>query len=158
MKKLAVDLKAVKKEIHALSKKLDQLSKKADKLIQTRAAGKAKPKSAPKAKAKANPKAKARANPKAKAKANPKAKPKAKAKVKPKATPVKETAEKTVESAKLTTTDQVLNMMKRYQKGINISKIKELTGFSDKQISNIVHRASKKGKLERVERGIYKLA
>jgi hypothetical protein len=138
MKKLAVDLKAVKKEIHALSKKLDQLSKKADKLIQTRTAGKAKPKSAPKAKAKANPRAAAKA--------------------KPKATPAKETAGKTVESAKLTPTDLVLNMMKRYQKGINISKIKELTGFSDKQISNIVHRASKKGRLERVERGVYKLA
>lgn len=147
MKKLAVDLKAVKKEIHALSKKLDQLSKKADKLIQTRPTGKAKPKPAPKAKAKANPKTKATA----------KVKPKATAKAKPKTTAAKKTAGKTVESAKLTPTDQVLNMMKRYQKGINISKIKELTGFSDKQISNIVHRASKKGRLERVERGVYKL-
>ena len=118
MKKLAVDLKAVKREINALTKKLDQLSKKADKLIQSQTVSKAKPK----------------------------------------AKAVKKSAKKTVVAIKVTPTDQVLKIMKRYKKGVNISKIKELSGFSDKQISNIVHRASKKGKLERVERGKYKLA
>jgi len=125
MKKLSVDLKAVKREINALSKKLEQLSKKADKLILTPAASKAKPKVKPKAKSKAKA--------------------------------VKKSAKKTVVTTKITPTDQVLKIMKRYKKGVNILKIKELTGFSDKQISNIVHRASKKGKLERVERGVYKL-
>lgn len=131
MKKPAVDLKSLKKEINALGKKLDQLSKKADKLMQAQKTSKAKPKAAAKGKAK----------PKAKAKAAPKA------------------AAKTAKNAAAETpTDQVLKMMKRYKKGVNIAKLKELTGFNDKQISNIVHRASKKGKLERVERGVYKLA
>ena len=136
MDKLSVELKAVKKEINALSKKLDQLSKKADKLKQ---AGK-------------------------KTKATPKAKPKAKTAVKVTKAPAKKapaakapaTKSAAVEAA--TPTDQVLKLMKRYKKGITIAKIKELTGFKDKQISNIVHRASKKGKLERIERGVYKLA
>jgi len=138
MKKLSVDLKAVKREINALTKKLDQLSKKADKLIQSQKASTVKPKAKPKVK------------PKAKVKAKPKAKPKAKT--------VKKSVKKTVTAVKVTPTDQVLKIMKRYKKGVNISKIKELTGLSDKQVSNIVHRASKKGKLERVERGKYKLA
>ena len=86
--------------------------------------------------------------------ANPKSKPKSKAAVKTAKPPAKQTAG----TVTATPTDQVLKLMKRYKKGVNISKLKELTGFSDKQISNIVHRASKKGKLERVERGLYKLA
>ena len=129
MKKLAADLKAVKREINALTKKLNQLSKKADKLLQSQTVSKAKPKP----------------------------KPKAKAKVKPKAKAAKKTVKKTIAAKKVTPTDQVLKIMKRYKKGVNIARIKELSGFNDKQISNIVHRASKKGKLERVARGVYKL-
>ena len=129
MKKLAADLKAVKREINALTKKLNQLSKKADKLLQSQTVSKAKPKP----------------------------KPKAKAKVKPKAKAAKKTVKKTIAAKKATPTDQVLKIMKRYKKGVNIARIKELSGFNDKQISNIVHRASKKGKLERVARGVYKL-
>jgi hypothetical protein len=131
MKKLAADLKAVKREINALTKKLGQLSKKADKLIQSQTVSKAKPK--------------------AKAKVKPKAKPKTKAKA------AKKPVKKTPAAKKVTPTDQVLKIMKRYKKGVNIARIKELSGFKDKQISNIVHRASKKGKLERVARGVYKL-
>ena len=129
MKKLAADLKAVKREINALTKKLNQLSKMADKLMQRQAK---------------NP---------AKSKATPKAKPK----VKPKAKAANKAVKKTAAAKKATPTDQVLKIMKRYKKGVNIARIKELSGFSDKQISNIVHRASKKGKLERVARGVYKL-
>lgn len=138
MKKLAVDLKAFKKEINALSRKLDQLTKKADKLMQAQKASKAKPKAAAKGKAK----------------------PKAKAKVKVETDAAASNAPKKAaqNSAAATPTDQVLKIMKRYKKGVNIAKIKDLTGFNDKQISNIVHRASKKGRLERVERGVYKLA
>ena len=57
-----------------------------------------------------------------------------------------------------TPTRQVLNIMKRYKRGVTIAKLKERSGLSDKQISNILHRASKSGKISRVSRGVYTLA
>jgi predicted transcriptional regulator of viral defense system len=48
--------------------------------------------------------------------------------------------------------------MKRYKKGVTVAKLKAATGYNDKKISNIVHRASKKGKIVRIDRGVYKLA
>lgn len=55
----------------------------------------------------------------------------------------------------LTSTDQVINIIKRSKQGIEVSKLKEKTGFNDKKISNIVHRAVKQGKIKRVGRGVY---
>ncbi len=148
MKKLADDLKFVNKEINALSKKLEQLSKKAAKLM----------KAAPKKKAVK------------KAKATPvKAAPKKKVAKKIKAAPAKKTVKKKVAKKtaapkkpagkpSATPTSKVLTLMKRYKKGIAISKLKERSGLNDKQISNILHRASKEGKIKRVARGVYQLA
>ena len=140
MKKLAADLKAVNKEIKALAVKLERLSLKADKLMQAEARKKTKAKPAPRKRtakrAKAAP-AKAPAR-----KTAPKAVAKPAAKAKRAATP----------------TRQVLNLMKRYKKGVTIAKLKERSGLSDKQISNILHRASKSGKITRVSRGVYTLA
>ena len=53
---------------------------------------------------------------------------------------------------------QVLTFMKHHKKGVSISKLKEGSGLSDKQISNILHRANKEGKIKRVARGVYQLA
>ena len=55
----------------------------------------------------------------------------------------------------LTPTDQVLTIMKRFKKGITVEALRDKSGFNEKQISNIVHRACKKGKMKRVSRGIY---
>ncbi len=55
----------------------------------------------------------------------------------------------------LTPTDQVLTIMKRYKKGLTVGDLRGKSGFSEKQISNIVHRACKKGKMKRVGRGVY---
>lgn len=55
----------------------------------------------------------------------------------------------------LTPTDQVLTIMKRFKKGITVGALRSKSGFSEKQISNIVHRACKKGKMKRVGRGVY---
>jgi predicted HTH transcriptional regulator len=55
----------------------------------------------------------------------------------------------------LTPTDQVLNIMKRYKNGITVEALREKSGFNEKQISNIVHRACKKNKMKRVGRGVY---
>jgi predicted HTH transcriptional regulator len=55
----------------------------------------------------------------------------------------------------LTPTDQVLNIMKRYKKGITVEALREKSGFNEKQISNIVHRACKRDKMKRIGRGVY---
>lgn len=56
-----------------------------------------------------------------------------------------------------TPTDQVLNIMKRYKKGISVEELRKKSGLNEKQISNIVHRACKKGKMKRIDRGIYSI-
>jgi hypothetical protein len=55
----------------------------------------------------------------------------------------------------LTPTDQVITIMKRFKKGISVEDLRGKSGFTEKQISNIVHRACKKGKMKRAGRGIY---
>ena len=163
MKKLADDLKIVNKEINALSKKLEQLSKKAVTLMKAAIGNKVKTKAAPKKKAvkktKATP---VKAAPKKKVAKKIKAAP-AKKTVKKKvanipASPKKTVAKKPVGKPSATPTSKVLTLMKRYKKGIAISKLKERSGLNDKQISNILHRASKEGKIKRVARGVYQLA
>ncbi|BBO80640.1 hypothetical protein DSCO28_12060 [Desulfosarcina ovata subsp. sediminis] len=54
-----------------------------------------------------------------------------------------------------TPTDQVLAIMKRFKKGITVESLRGKSGFNEKQISNIVHRACKKGKMKRIGRGVY---
>jgi len=54
-----------------------------------------------------------------------------------------------------TPTDQVLTIMKRFKKGITVEALRGKSGFTEKQISNIVHRACQKGKMKRIGRGIY---
>ena len=53
-------------------------------------------------------------------------------------------------------TDQALKVIKRHKKGIDVATLKKKTGFDDKKISNIVHRAFKKGIITRVGRGLYR--
>jgi hypothetical protein len=60
-----------------------------------------------------------------------------------------------VKTRSLTPTDQVLTIMKRFKKGITVEALRDKSGFNEKQISNIVHRACKKGKMKRVSRGLY---
>lgn len=141
MKKLAADLKTVNKDIQSLAKKLERLSLTADKLMKAEAGKQAKKKPA----AKKRPAKRAKAAP-AKAPAK---------KTAPKA--AKKPAAEKAPRAK-TPTSQVLNLMKRYKKGVTIAKLKERSGLSDKQISNILHRASKSGRIARVSRGVYTLA
>lgn len=56
-----------------------------------------------------------------------------------------------------TPTDQVLAIMKRFKKGISVEALRGKSGLNEKQISNIVHRASQKGKMKRIGRGVYSL-
>ena len=91
---------------------------------------------------------------KAKAKSGKKAKHKATAKVRAKkrARMKKPPARK---ARKLTDTAQVLKIIKRHKRGIDLKKLKDRTGFQDNKIRDIVTRAYKSGKIKRVDRGVY---
>ena len=54
-----------------------------------------------------------------------------------------------------TATDQILGIIKRFKKGVDIPTLKKKTGFDDKKVRNIVFRASKEGKIKKSGRGIY---
>ena len=57
--------------------------------------------------------------------------------------------------AKLTATDQVLGLIKRSKKGVDAPNLMKKTGFNQKKISNMIHRAFKAGKIKRVGKGVY---
>ena len=86
-----------------------------------------------------------------KAKPAKKAAPKAKAtkKVSPKKVVPKKKA------AKLTDTEKTIKIINRSKKGVNVETLMKKTGFDNKKITNIVHRAYKAGKIKRVGIGIY---
>jgi hypothetical protein len=80
----------------------------------------------------------------------------------PKATKVRAVkqakAKKTVaakKSPQMTATDQILRIVKRSRKGVDVPTLKSKTGFDDKKVRNIVFRASKEGKIKKSGRGIY---
>jgi hypothetical protein len=118
-----------KKDLTALQKEIKALEKKMDKLIA--AAEKSdKPKVAKKVTAKP-----------------------VKAKTTKKAPAQKAPAQKG--AAKLTATDQVLGIIERSKKGINIKTLMEKTSFNQKKVTNILQRTFKQGKIKRVGKGIY---
>jgi hypothetical protein len=122
---LKKDLMSLKKEFKAVEKKMEMLLKAVEKI------GKA-----PKAAAK-----KVVTKKTVKTKAIKKAP--AKKVVAKKATP------------QATATEQILDIIKRFKKGVDVPTLKEKTGFDDKKVRNIVFRASKDGKIKKTGRGIY---
>ncbi len=58
-------------------------------------------------------------------------------------------------AAKLTATDQVLGIIKRSKKGVNIKTLMDKTGFNNKKVTNILQRTFKQGKIKRAEKGVY---
>jgi predicted Rossmann fold nucleotide-binding protein DprA/Smf involved in DNA uptake len=56
---------------------------------------------------------------------------------------------------KLTATDQVLKIIKRSKKGVNVAALTKKTGFNEKKVSNILNRIYKQGRVKRAGRGIY---
>jgi transcriptional regulator NrdR family protein len=56
---------------------------------------------------------------------------------------------------KVTATEEVLQVIKRHKRGINISKLKNKTGFADSKLRMIISRAYKQGKIKRKARGVY---
>ena len=127
MKKLKKDLQVVLKSLKALAKKTEKIAMKVGKLEKARAAGKRKPKAGVKTRKKAKTTKKAPAM-------------------------KKRTVKKTVA---LTATDQVVKIIKRYKKGVDVTTLKNKAGFEDKKIRNILNRSSKQGKIKRAGRGVY---
>jgi hypothetical protein len=56
---------------------------------------------------------------------------------------------------KLTATEKVLRIIRARKRGVNAVTLMKRTGFDDKKIRNIVHKAFKEGKIKRAGRGIY---
>jgi hypothetical protein len=79
-------------------------------------------------------------------------KPKA-VKAKPaKKAPIAPTKKKTVQ---VTATDQVLKIINRSKKGVDIATLIKKTGFNRKKVTNILQRSFKAGKIKRADTGIY---
>ena len=89
-------------------------------------------------------------------------KPKVAKKVKAKSVKAKTTQKTPAEkaptkktTAQPTATDQVLQIINRSKKGVNIKTLMEKTNFNQKKVTNILQRTFKQGKIKRVGKGIY---
>jgi hypothetical protein len=120
----------LKKDLQAVKKDIKALEKKMEKLLNAYEKPQ-KSKTAKKAKRK-----------------TAKAKTKRAAAVR-KAAPRKKSAKRT------TSTEQILKIIRRSRKGVNVPALKAKTGFEDKKVRNIIFRASKEGKIKKVGRGVY---
>jgi hypothetical protein len=56
---------------------------------------------------------------------------------------------------KMTATEQILKIVNRSRKGVDVPTLKTKTGFEDKKVRNIIFRAAKEGKIKKSGRGIY---
>ena len=128
MANLKKDLNAVTKELKSLTKKTERLIKAADKLEKAQAAAKRKPKV------------------KAKITTRVPAKKKVIAK---KRTPARKRA------AKLTASEQVLRIIKRSKKGVDVATLKKKTEIGERTVRNILYKASKARKIKRIAVGVY---
>ena len=137
---LKKDLTALRKDFKALEKKMEKLLKAFD------ASSKPKKISKPKTVNKA-------AGKKTTAKKTTAKKAPTKAKAVKKAPAKKAPAPK--KGVQVTATDQILKIIKRSKKGVDVSTLKKKTGFDDKKVRNIVFRAAKEGRILKSGRGVY---
>lgn len=54
-----------------------------------------------------------------------------------------------------TAAEKVLAVIKRHKKGVNVSTLKQKTGFDDKKIYNIIYKLKKKGLVKSIRKGVY---
>lgn len=54
-----------------------------------------------------------------------------------------------------TSSNTVLEVIKRFKKGVGFSEIQERTGLGEKKLRNIIYRLHKMKKIDRKSRGIY---
>ncbi len=58
-------------------------------------------------------------------------------------------------TSKVTATENVLKIINRSKKGVNIKTLMGKTSFNQKKVTNILQRTYKQGKIKRVGKGIY---
>ena len=58
-------------------------------------------------------------------------------------------------AVKATATDQVLKIISRSKRGVDVTALKKKIGFDDKKLRNIIFRAYREGKIQRAGRGLY---
>jgi hypothetical protein len=152
---LKKDLTALRKDFKALEKKMEKLLKAFDASSKPKKISK--PKSVNKAAAKKTTAKKTTAKKttakKTAAKKTTAKKAPAKAKTVKKAPAKKAPTPK--KGVQVTATDQILKIIKRSKKGVDVSTLKKKTGFDDKKVRNIVFRAAKEGRIIKSGRGIY---
>jgi transcriptional regulator NrdR family protein len=56
---------------------------------------------------------------------------------------------------KVTATEEVLQIIRHHKRDINITKLKNKTGFADSKLRAILSKAYKQGKIKRKARGVY---
>ena len=61
----------------------------------------------------------------------------------------------TTDKAAMTSSDIVLEVIKRFRKGAGFADVQTRTGFGEKKLRNIIFRLHKMGKIVRKSRGIY---
>jgi septal ring factor EnvC (AmiA/AmiB activator) len=167
MKKLKKDLQTVTKEFKALTKKMGQLTTKltktaVDELEHAQAKIKLKSPSQHAASALKTltkqtdrlikavgkfEKEKTAKRKKAKAKAKPAKK------VRARKAPAKKPPAKKAKT--VTATDQVLKIIKRSKKGVDVPTLVKKTRLAQTTVRNIVFKATKQGKIKRIGRGVY---
>ena len=79
---------------------------------------------------------------------------KAKAKTRVKAKTTKKVPAKK-KAAAPTATEQVLKVIKRSKKGVDVPTLMKKTGFDERKVRNIVFRTFKQGNIKRTGKGIY---
>jgi len=57
--------------------------------------------------------------------------------------------------AKLTDRAQILDIIKRSKRGLNVATLRQKTGFDEKKIRNVIYKAFRQGIIKRAGRGIY---
>jgi len=70
----------------------------------------------------------------------------------------KRTTKKKVPAKKataVTATDQVLKVVNRFKKGVDVQTLVKKTGLAPTTVRNVVSRAAKQGKIKRVDKGVY---
>ncbi|MFH1672990.1 MAG: hypothetical protein ABIF87_06150 [Pseudomonadota bacterium] len=99
---------------------------------------------------------------KARAKTTPSKKKPTTARSVKKAAPAKKTAAKKTKKAapkaasgKKSATEQVLDVIRKSPKGVTVGAARKATGLESKQVSNIIFRLVKQGKVVKKDRGIY---
>ena len=55
-------------------------------------------------------------------------------------------------------TNEVLAVIQDFANGVKVAEIKDITGFEEKKLRNIIYRLHKIGKIKRINRGTYTAA